>query len=373
MTKIRRIKSCGVFVFTVAATACVLLPRSGDRTASPSPTAFADAVSKHAETLRAANEENIRGDFSGNNVFVSTEFTAEMSHNDDKFVITVRSDADVDTYSIDAVIGSKRVEQYVATENGHKVVLPVVFDLEGRRWMSVRDVEPERKSVTTEKLFADWELECASCHLSITDSTPVDLNTHDVDSNAMLAACGACHAKGLNHQPAAVDRLAANNAESAKLIAAHTELARASSVADSLLAAREYQGILGSVCFVKSKSDGTLPSGERINCLSCHSITNGLIDVATDDKILSMRACTDCHQQFAGRESRAHHTKHDADSTGSNCYNCHMPKVSYGHLRFQRTHRIDSPDGNVTPNACSLCHSDQSADWVKRQLTVLWQ
>ena len=67
------------------------------------------------------------------------------------------------------------------------------------------------------------------------------------------------------------------------------------------------------------------------------------------------------------------HTHHLADSSGSNCYNCHMPHTAYGLLKAIRNHTISSPDlkRELTvdrPNACNQCHLDKTLKWTAEHL-----
>ena len=59
------------------------------------------------------------------------------------------------------------------------------------------------------------------------------------------------------------------------------------------------------------------------------------------------------------------HTKHAPDSSGSSCYNCHMPYTTYGLLKTIRSHTVSSPSVAESieagrPNACNLCHLDKT-------------
>ena len=54
--------------------------------------------------------------------------------------------------------------------------------------------------------------------------------------------------------------------------------------------------------------------------------------------------------------------------------NCHMPMTSYGLLKTVRSHRISSPSVDSTintgrPNACNLCHLDQTLEWSADHLS----
>ena len=127
---------------------------------------------------------------------------------------------------------------------------------------------------------------------------------------------------------------------------------------------REYNGLVESPCFA---------SGE-LGCLSCHQMHGS----SPDDQLASFgtkqqrdRMCTQCHEDIEALGSG--HTHHRADSEGSRCDNCHMPHTTYGLLKAIRSHEIDSPNLDASlrsgrPNACNLCHLDQTEAWAGRWL-----
>ena len=126
---------------------------------------------------------------------------------------------------------------------------------------------------------------------------------------------------------------------------------------------REYNGLLDTACFQRGK----------MSCLSCHSM-HGYLD--NNDQLAprmeTNEACLQCHDDF--RDNLTAHTHHAADSTGSLCYNCHMPHTTYGLLSGIRSHQIDSPSVEAhlktgRPNACNLCHLNQTLEWSSRHLT----
>jgi predicted CXXCH cytochrome family protein len=126
---------------------------------------------------------------------------------------------------------------------------------------------------------------------------------------------------------------------------------------------REYNGLLDTACFQSGK----------MSCLSCHSM-HGYLD--NNDQLAprmeTNEACLQCHDDF--RDNLTAHTYHAADSTGSLCYNCHMPHTTYGLLSGIRSHQIDSPSVEThlktgRPNACNLCHLNQTLEWSSRHLT----
>ncbi len=84
----------------------------------------------------------------------------------------------------------------------------------------------------------------------------------------------------------------------------------------------------------------------ELSCVHCH-------DPHAEDAKSSLLAlegaqgdalCASCHQKYRGARAQRAHTHHAADSAGSHCLNCHMPKKNLG-LAYELTryHRIGSP------------------------------
>jgi predicted CXXCH cytochrome family protein len=137
------------------------------------------------------------------------------------------------------------------------------------------------------------------------------------------------------------------------------------------LTAYEYQGILRSKCFT-----GGDPA-QRINCLTCHTMHSGDPRGMIAEENRTNKPCLACHQKYEGADALARHTGHKADSAGSQCYACHMPRVVYGVMTFHPTHDITVPQPQLTasqavPNACNLCHLDKSVNWAVRESKRLW-
>ena len=135
---------------------------------------------------------------------------------------------------------------------------------------------------------------------------------------------------------------------------------------------RELNGAMASPCF----------KGGKFSCLSCHEMHPAKTDAATleawrtNDQLKpqmeSNRSCLQCHEKLGA--NLAAHTHHAADSAGSSCYNCHMPRTIYGLLKATRSHQISSPTVREStehgrPNACNLCHLDQPLAWTATKLS----
>jgi hypothetical protein len=135
---------------------------------------------------------------------------------------------------------------------------------------------------------------------------------------------------------------------------------------------REYNGLLDTPCFTRGP----------MSCLSCHLMHRRdddprPIGAWADDQLKpgmrSSPACVQCHGEYGSRDRIESHTHHRAESSGSHCYNCHMPYTTYGLLKAVRSHTVDSPDARTTletgrPNACNQCHLDRSLGWTAERL-----
>jgi hypothetical protein len=138
---------------------------------------------------------------------------------------------------------------------------------------------------------------------------------------------------------------------------------------------REFSGLIESPCYQRGS----------MSCLSCHEMhqksgdTRAPADWAAGQLKPGMdgnRACVQCHNRFEDDALAAQHTHHRADSSGSRCYNCHMPNTTYGLLKATRSHKVNSPSVSDSlqggrPNGCNLCHQDQTLAWTAENL-ALW-
>ena len=131
------------------------------------------------------------------------------------------------------------------------------------------------------------------------------------------------------------------------------------------LTAYEYQGLTQSPCFQKGE----------LSCIHCHSMHGGDVFGQLPPENRTAQACLPCHEDLVRDVSV--HTHHEPESSGSNCYNCHMPKMVYGIMEIHRSHRIENPDPahaakTGRPDACTSCHLDRSPRWAAEAARAWW-
>jgi predicted CXXCH cytochrome family protein len=329
--------------------------------------------------------------------------------------------------------GSHRMQTYwVSTGQGREVWnLPFVHLFEQDRWVPREDVflrPPDER-----RFFAMWNNSCIDCHstagkvgfdftdevfdsrvaelgiaceachgpaaehiaanrdplrryrLHFTDAAdPTVVQPERLDSRAASEVCGQCHGVSLSdemdwlangYRYRAGDELEAARdlvrpaigapADRLRELAARSPTAIASRFwPDGMVrvSGREYSGMLESGCFQRGE----------LSCLSCHSLHASDPDDQLGAGMDGDEACLQCHDSY--RETIEEHTRHPATSSGSRCYNCHMPHTTYGLLSAIRSHWIDSPSAAVSvatgrPNACNLCHLDRTLDWTADHMT----
>lgn len=113
-----------------------------------------------------------------------------------------------------------------------------------------------------------------------------------------------------------------------------------------------------------------------VTCSTCH-------DAHGTEYPASLRRpandlCLSCHGPNTSNGPRAAsieaHTHHKADSTGSQCVACHMPRIAQTIANVNvssHTFRFVTPAATAAlkiPNACNTCHTDKDAAWADKAL-----
>jgi predicted CXXCH cytochrome family protein len=104
-----------------------------------------------------------------------------------------------------------------------------------------------------------------------------------------------------------------------------------------------------------------------VSCSNCHDPHSNALRVRGNG------LCLQCHAP-PKYQSEAHFF-HKPNSTGAQCVSCHMPAKTYMGIDRRRDHsfRIPDPAASIAlgvPDACTGCHTDQTAEWANEVLTA---
>jgi len=109
-----------------------------------------------------------------------------------------------------------------------------------------------------------------------------------------------------------------------------------------------------------------------VTCFSCHDPHGSSNEASLREPVNTV--CGACHgtnsQNGPHAPSIEAHTHHKADSPGSECVACHMPKIEQTIANVNvssHTFRFVTPahtERLQIPNACNVCHADQSTEWA---------
>lgn len=201
------------------------------------------------------------------------------------------------------------------------------------------------------------------------------VNPAKADPRIAAEICGQCHAYFKPHDWDAFGERGYMYRAGGDLAASHDLMTFAKAKAENpngkvgmywndgtcRVAGREYTAMVNSPCYENGP----------MTCISCHSSHESDPNDQLAVGMETNEACLKCHEKF--RTQLEQHTHHAPQSSGSLCYNCHMPHTSFGVLKAMRSHRVHSPrvvhgEESDHPNGCNLCHLDQSLNWTAKKL-----
>ena len=385
-------------------------------------------TSHHALAMEKATPETVRGDFSGvsvENFGVVTTF----SRVGDKFMVrTDGADGSLHDYEIVYTFGIDPLQQYlIGFPDGRYQMLGLAWDTRpkdngGQRWFHLypnQKLEPGSLLHWTGR-DQTWNYQCADCHTTdLKKNFDLSANKYATTWANLGVTCESCHGPGSRH----VAWAKTNPGPASQDKPGHYDKA-VMGLQAWLKATDRGQWEMNPVTGTAGRTE-PLASTQLNACAPCHSrrhlLVKGLapdapfLDAALPSLLVPGQfhadgqidgevfeydsfiqsamhkagvVCSNCHEPHAAKlrsdgnalcaqchlpekfDVTAHH-KHLPDSAGAQCVNCHMPTKTYMVVHDRRDHsiRVPRPDLSVligTPNACTQCHADRSAEWAAK-------
>jgi predicted CXXCH cytochrome family protein len=378
-----------------------------------------------ARMFRDYRPADIIGDFSGKQI-VSGHARAVMEGTRHAIEIRRADSGQWVRYPVDYVIGSKWQQAYATKlPDSRLLVFPIQYSRLRSAWVNYWEMVDAPGSARTDisqfhRAPADavYQTSCAACHTSQLSfgggatqpgaatfreggincemchgpslghvermkggskagagaaATPVSFRRLSADR--YVAVCAQCHAQSAVHdaQPGG----AVNHSETGEPFRTYSfelpsAFSRKALYRDGRYRATTFisEAFVRSECFRKGGA----------TCGSCHdphppNAAQNLNSLKFEADADAM--CVQCHTDLRDRPER--HTRHAAATEASRCVSCHMPRIMEAVLFQARSHEIDDiPDADMTerfgnadsPNACSTCHADRDAAWLRTSLSA---
>jgi predicted CXXCH cytochrome family protein len=376
--------------------------------------------SHHQLAMQPATDSTVLGDFNHAS-FDNNGVTSSFFRNGSKFMVrTDGPDSALHDYEIGYTFGVYPLQQYlIAMPPGRLQALGIAWDSRagesgGQRWFFLY---PGQKITARDTrhwtgIDQNWNYMCADCHsTNLRKNYDARTRTFSTAYAEVDVSCEACHGPGSNHAS-----WARKQGDWRKLDA--TE--------GLTIALDERKGVAWPINPATGNAHRSSPrqSEREIEmCARCHARRGQIHEdyvhgqkVGDDYRVALLDedhyfpdgqikeedyeygsfiqsrmfhagvTCSDCHEPHSSRlraegnnvcmqchsaqkyDSPTHHF-HKVGSAGARCVECHMPTRTYMVVDARRDHsiRIPRPDLSMklgTPNACTNCHADKSAQWA---------
>jgi hypothetical protein len=327
----------------------------------------------HPNMLRPADEAIILGDFA------SQDPDLTFSRDD-----------------VSWVIGGQYKQRYLTESEGELYVLPSEWNVVTREWVAyVRgewSINSDEAQILRMRPYGQY---CAGCH-----TTGYDPTTQTWVEPGVL--CEACHGPGADHVASTGDKTKITTPSKLDFqqqveVCAQCHSRGVDSTGDFPFPVGYHPGgptQLGEVFILSTNPDDFWPDGtakrhhmqyhdwkqgehqESVSCIFCHNSPSvGETDHQT--RMVGNERCLVCHE---GQTDLAAHIPFMAEAVDQvDCTDCHMPQVSkLVQADFQiLSHTFHPPNPALSlaygghedmPNACNLCHEDESEEWASAVL-----
>jgi predicted CXXCH cytochrome family protein len=358
--------------------------------------------SHHQRAMQPATDETVLGDFR-NARFERAGAVSRFFKREDKYFVNTEGAAGKPAdFEIKYTFGVAPLQQYLVEFPGGRLQsLTIAWDTGKKRWFSLypgEKIAPDDPLHWTGR-YQNWNLMCGECHTTnLRKGYDPKADTYDTTWSELHVGCQACHGPGSDH--VAWARKGGRGAESGLVVgfkpgdaryevdACATCHSRRSRIADGEHPGRPLYDTLrpetlrpGLYHADGQQQDEVYEYGSfrqsrmysrGVRCTDCHNPHSG------KTKAEGNALCSQCHRpegnpRFATLASGAYdapsHHFHKAGSSGAQCVNCHMPAKDYMIVDPRRDHalRPPRPDLSVklgTPNACTACHRNRTAEWA---------
>ena len=371
--------------------------------------------SHHSWAMRLPTQDNVLGNFD-DAIFKHKGIRSRFFRRNGRFFIETDGHGGKHAeFEIKYTVGVAPLQQYlVELDKGRLQALDIAWDTVQKRWFHLY---PDQKLKPGYGLhwsgpYKNWQARCAECHqTNFVKGYVPKARSYQSRWSELTVGCESCHGPGGAHVAWAKDPVSFASqrrrgfnelgltvafvekaAETEIQICAPCHSRRGTFGADSpppgsrfsdhyrlaLLREGLYypDGQIDGEVYVYGSFLQSKMYARGVRCSNCHEPHTGALRADGN------AVCTQCHgpagnadfpilQKTAYDDPSHHH--HEEGSAGAKCVNCHMPSKTYMRVDPRRDHsfRVPRPDLTEkigTPNACTGCHEEKTAQWATARL-----
>lgn len=378
--------------------------------------------SHHDLAMQVANSDSVLGDFDQAHFDYAGIRSGFFQRDDGFHVRTDAADGQLAEFEIAYTFGVHPLQQYlVEFPDGRLQALGMAWDSRsetagGQRWFHLY---PEQQIRAGHPLHwtghnQNWNHMCADCHSTNLDKNyDPEIDRFTTSWSEINVACEACHGPGQKHLEWALAGAPEESGPALEVVfderrdvywqmnlesgMAERSQPRTSQIEIDRCGQCHARGVrlTGDQLYGGSLLDTHRPA--LLDPADFHPDGQMLGEVFNWAPFLQSRmaeagvTCADCHQPHSlklrapgnavcaqchlpARFDTEAHSHHSPGSTGSQCTACHMPQVTFMEIDARHDHafRIPRPDLSIShgvPNACTDCHTEQTAEWAQAQLS----
>jgi tetratricopeptide (TPR) repeat protein len=307
-------------------------------------------------------------------------------------------------YKIEQVLGGKNVYYFLTQfDRGRLQTLPIAYDVKRKEWFDTAasgirhfpGVEPGQ-SVDWRAYPYTFNTACYSCHVSqLSTNYDPKTDTYQTTWAEPGINCETCHGPATEHNTIAKATPKGQPLPELRIIRTKTMTkaqrndlcsgchAKASPLTTGYRPEERFYDHfdlvtledpdfypdgrdLGENYTLASWSMSPCAKSGQLDCMHCHTSSGRY----RFKKEMFNNACLPCHENKV--KEPAAHTHHQAESEGNKCISCHMPMTVFARMnRSDHSMRPPTPAATVmykSPNACTICHQDKSAEWADKSV-----
>lgn len=354
-------------------------------------------TSDHFKAMQIPTDSTVKGNFN-NATYTADGVNSRFYKKGNKFFINTQGeDGKNHDYEIAYTFGHYPLQQYLIKFPGGKYqATRTSWDAKNKKWFHQYkgDKIPAGDWLHWTGSAQNWNTNCADCHsTNLQKNYFVEKDSFNTTYSSINVSCEACHGAASNHieyingafktgnkETGSRLQLPKNSSQVAQIVACAPCHARRTMLNKNLIHSNELldnyipeipsgesfhdDGQVKDEDFIYTSFVQSKMYAAGVRCNNCHNPHSGKLVLNANN------VCQQCHQK---KYNEPEHTFHAANSTGSQCVNCHMPGDYFMGNDYRHDHamRVPRPDLSVaygTTNACNNCHKDKSAKWAAKAI-----